>query len=94
MPAYVLIPVDFDDALVADLDSGKVPTDWRRDPPPPATQILGDTWVDQKKSAILRVPSALVPEEHNYLFNPAHPDFGQLRIGTPQDFSFDPRLSR
>jgi RES domain-containing protein len=94
MPAYVLIPVDFNGALVTDLSRGKLPVDWRQSPPSPATQILGDTWVDQKESAILRVPSALVPEEYNYLFNPAHPDFGQLRIGTPQDYSVDPRLSR
>jgi RES domain-containing protein len=41
---------------------------------------------------MLRVPSAIVPEESNYLLNPGHPDFLSLKIGEPQDFTIDSRL--
>jgi len=41
---------------------------------------------------VLKLPSAVVPSEFNYLLNPAHPDFGAIRIGEPQVFKADPRL--
>jgi RES domain-containing protein len=44
-------------------------------------------------SVALRVPSIVVDGEFNYLLNPLHPDFAQLKIGEPRRFSFDPRLS-
>jgi RES domain-containing protein len=41
---------------------------------------------------VLKLPSAVVPSEFNYLLNPAHPDFGRISIGKPQVFKADPRL--
>lgn len=41
---------------------------------------------------MLRVPSVVVPEQANYLLNPAHPDFGRIRIGTATALVIDPRL--
>jgi RES domain-containing protein len=40
----------------------------------------------------LRVPSAIVEGEFNYLLNPRHDDFVQIKIATPEPFSFDPRM--
>lgn len=90
--AYVLIPATFDDSLVLDVGTRDLPPEWRRHPPHPGTQRIGREWVDRKRSAVLRVPSAIVPEEANYLLNPAHPDFGQIEIGTPEEVTIDPRL--
>ena len=56
------------------------------------TQLLGDHWLEETRSLALRVPSAVIPEEHNYLINPRHPDFAQLDIGPPERFALDPRL--
>jgi len=44
------------------------------------------------KTVALRVPSVIIPEEYNYIINPAHPDFKKLRISRPEPFSFDPRM--
>jgi len=68
------------------------PTDWQTQPPGPATKMIGDAWVREKRSAVLQVPSIIVPEELNYLLNPAHRDFGRITISKPQPFVFDPRL--
>jgi RES domain-containing protein len=57
-------------------------------------QALGDRWLTDAPSAALRVPSALVPAEWNYLLNPRHPDFARIRIGTPEAVPVDPRLMR
>jgi RES domain-containing protein len=53
---------------------------------------LGASWAYAGRTAILVVPSALVPQERNYLINPAHPDFERMRIGRPQPFTFDQRM--
>lgn len=49
-------------------------------------------WVKRRQTAILKVPSAIVPYEYNYILNPAHSDFCRLQIGSPQRFRFDTRL--
>ena len=59
-----------------------------------ATRGLGDSWAQSKDSAVLRVPSAVVPEEDNYLLNPAHPAMEEINIGEPEPLTFDERLFR
>ena len=59
-----------------------------------SSQDLGDWWIDSNESAVLEVPSVLVADEHNYLLNPAHPDFARIVADPPALFHFDPRLFR
>jgi RES domain-containing protein len=92
LPAYSAVPIEFDDALVEIVDAADLPRNWKGQPAPPATRAIGDTWVGSSKSALLRVPSVVVPIEFNYVVNPRHPDFGRIRIGAPMPFPFDPRL--
>jgi RES domain-containing protein len=40
----------------------------------------------------MRVPSAVIRGEFNYVLNPRHPAFAQLRIGKPTSFTFDRRV--
>lgn len=89
---YVAIRIKFDDALVEIFPTGNLPTEWQSEPPPPATKMIGDVWVREMRSAILQLPSVIIPDEPNYLINPAHPDFKKISIGNPQPFAFDPRL--
>ena len=89
---YVLIGVDIDDELVSQLDPSRLPRNWRDDPPPAQVRAMGDEWIVSGTSVVLRVPSALVPGENNFLLNPGHRDFARLRIGKPLSFRFDPRL--
>jgi RES domain-containing protein len=55
------------------------------------TQEIGDRWIKEARSAVLRVPS-VVTGEPNYLLNPNHIDFSQIKIGNPKEFHFDGRL--
>jgi len=57
-----------------------------------STRALGDAWLDSQPSAVLKVRSAVVPEEWNYLFNPRHPDFSRIVVHQPEPFLFDERL--
>ncbi len=54
--------------------------------------MIGDGWLDAKRAAVLKVPSALVPVEYNYVINPEHPDFALITTGDPTGFPLDPRL--
>jgi RES domain-containing protein len=91
---YLSIPVTFDKRMVRVLGFDALPADWRETPPPVSTQQLGDRWAREQSSALLQVPSILIPGERNYLINPQHPAIGKLKIGAPQPFEFDPRLMK
>lgn len=68
--------------------------------PPPGWQALGSpeaaaaggAWAAAGRTALLRVPSALVPREANWVINPAHPDALAIRTGSPEPLDWDPRL--
>lgn len=89
---YVAFAITFDDALVETIRTAALPSDWNDEPPPPSTKAIGDRWVKQARSAVLQLPSAIIPGESNYLLNPAHPHFRKIVIGKPEPFTFDPRL--
>lgn len=57
-----------------------------------ACQYLGDQWVRNKISPVLKVPSAIIKNEFNFLLNPVHPDFDQIKIIDHEPFYFDSRL--
>jgi len=89
---YVVFPIEFDEGLVEKVTVSSLPADWQVEPPPLSTKHLGDPWVKQVRSAVLELPSVIVPGESNYMINISHPDFKTLTIGEPETFSFDPRL--
>jgi len=56
------------------------------------SQKLGNKWIEESKYPVLKVPSAIVKMEHNYLINPNHKQFQKIRIKSIEEFRFDPRL--
>lgn len=92
LEAYAALRVRFDEDLVEVLPLNELPGNWRQNPAPQSVKNIGDRWVRSGRSAVLRVPSAVVPSEWNYLLNPAHPDFHRLAIEEPVDPMIDPRL--
>jgi RES domain-containing protein len=89
---YVCIPVAFDEAFCRKLDLPHLPKNWSDNPIPVSTRDLGSAWAKRLDSAVLGVPSAIIPLETNYLLNPLHPDFPKIEIGTASPFRFDARL--
>jgi RES domain-containing protein len=87
---WVTIPVDIGEQLIE--IAKNLPEDWHEFPAPPSTRDFGSQWVIQARSPVLRVPSIVVDGEFNYILNPRHVDFGQLKVGASVPFSFDPRL--
>ena len=71
-----------------------LPGGWRASSPPASVADIGTRWAEARESAVLAVPSVIIPQELNYLLNPLHPHFKHIRIGRPEPFYFDPRFWR
>lgn len=89
---YVLFEVSFEDTLMKTITTEKLPRTWHKSPSSAKVRQVGDDWWAGGESAILQLPSAIVPSEWNYLLNPEHPDFEKITIGRKQPIKFDPRL--
>jgi RES domain-containing protein len=76
------------------LTPAKLLGSWRRYPAPRSLQKVGNTWLDCLETAVLCVPSAVIPSELNYLINPLHPQVRHVRVVSKTAFAFDPRLIR
>lgn len=92
LTAYRVIEVTIPERLVSAVESTTLPSNWRHYPAPAELRVIGDTWLDAQHTAVLKVPSALVAVEYNYLISPQHPDFSLITRGKPVPFSVDPRL--
>jgi RES domain-containing protein len=89
----VSIPAEIPDSVaIREVNLKNLPADWRAYPAPDALAQIGTAWTNAGSSAVLGVPSAVIPDERNYLLNPAHRDFPRIKIGVPQPFAFDSRL--
>ena len=92
LASYSLVSARLDEAIVESLPAASLPAGWRNHPPSGESQAVGDRWVTEQRSAVLRVPSAIIEVESNYLLNPEHPEFGRITISAPVPFAFDARL--
>jgi RES domain-containing protein len=89
----VAIPVEINDGIaIESVEVEGLPADWRTFPPPPALARIGEQWVHASRTAVLSVPSVVIPHERNFVLNPTHREFTRLSIGRSEPFSFDPRM--
>jgi len=87
---YQLLGIDVpDDLAVHQLEQGELPADWKERVA--LNQKIGGVWLNEGLTALLRVPSAIVPEASNYLLNPLHPDAARIVIASAMPAAFDPR---
>ncbi len=89
MSVVINIP---DDIRISTMHLRTLPVRWRGHPALRSLQVLGNRWLDARRTAILQVPSAVIPGERNYLINPSHPDAGRIRVVGAARFAFDSRL--
>ncbi len=97
-----IVPLDYclcsinipDNSSVRQINAEELPNDWKSFPHPASTQVLGDEFIKAMEYLILKVPSAVVSGDFNFLINPIHPEFKGLRILQTEPFAFDERLFR
>jgi len=89
---YCQLALEFPDELATVLDPKTLPGNWRESPAPDALKTFGNSFINEGKSAVLQVPSVLVPNESNFLLNPKHADFNKIRLLVKSKIRFDERL--
>lgn len=90
---FVMTEIFVPDRIAVDTVSEKeLPKDWNVFPHNPQTQKIGDAFVRQNEYCVLKVPSAVVKGDFNYLLNPFHKDFSKIKIQNLTDFPLDRRV--
>ncbi|TAN13623.1 MAG: RES domain-containing protein [Chitinophagaceae bacterium] len=69
-----------------------LPEHWRTVSINPHLQSIGDRWLAEGIYCILQVPSVVIPQEWNYVINPAHPEAKEIRIVKTEDLILDERF--
>ncbi|HEX6191746.1 MAG TPA: RES family NAD+ phosphorylase [Chitinophagaceae bacterium] len=90
---FKVIQVEIPDNLrVEEIKISELDPQWREYSRYPDTQKIGDEWIKNGRTAVLKVPSAIIPEEHNFLINPLHKDFKRIKYLGSEPFDFDDRI--
>src|SRR5438067_2174030 len=86
--------VTWSEEMMMSIELKKLPAGWNAQPPGAASKAIGDEWVKSGRSAVLAVPSVIIPLERTFLLNPRHTDFPKIKIKSAGDFVLDSRLPR
>lgn len=90
--AMLLIPDDLQILEIKVPELQSLNAEWFHVEHCPITQKIGNQWINNMKTAVLKVPSAIIDKEYNYLLNTWHIDFNQIKIVDITPFNFDNRL--
>ena len=85
----VFIP---NDLPISEIDMNDLPIGWNSFPNIATTMVIGDKFVSGNSSCILKVPSAVTKGDFNYLINPRHPSFDNVKVLAVDKFPFDRRI--
>ena len=89
---YHMVSIEIPNSVkVSELQKSELPSGWDAIPCQPNSQVIGDQFVKENKYAVLKVPSAVVKGEFNFIMNPKHMDFKKIKITNTESFPFDPR---
>ena len=87
---YTLISIEITDNGISKIQLKKLKKGWQHDLD--YTQGIGEDFLKENQSFCLEVPSAIVPQENNFLLNPLHPDFKKVKILSTELLELDKRL--
>lgn len=87
-----LMSLDIPDQFIKEIRAIDLPENWTLNPPPDVLKFYGDSLVKENKLLALKVPSVILPEEHNYILNPAHKLYSKIKIVYSRTISIDERL--
>lgn len=89
--SYQLLKIEVQDGVsIAEIDEGNLDGNWQI--LTGMTRAIGDKWLSELSSALLAVPSAIVPHTKNYLINPVHRDAKKIKVKSHGSYPFDFRL--
>jgi len=89
---YFIIILEIPEHSILEIIESVLATDWNKFPYSRSKEVIGDQFIAENKFLIMKVPSAVVQGDYNYLVNINHKDFNQIRILNSEEFEFDRRL--
>lgn len=75
-----------------ELSIAELPGNWQEVPAPASTKDFGTKLLKELKYAVLKIPSAIIPDEYDYLLNPLHAESSKFSVVNVQDFIYDVRI--
>lgn len=90
---YMLITIEIPEHFdIIDYEMKDLPINWAVSLHSQDTQMVGDHFINKCKEMVMKVPSAVIQGESNFLINPYHADFNCIKILSKEVFTFDKRL--
>lgn len=89
---YYLQTIEIPKLKMFEISKKNLDKGWRNFPHEISTKQLGDKFIDDSKYLVMKVPSAVIQDEYNYLINPNHKDYSKVKMLKVEEFKFDKRL--
>jgi RES domain-containing protein len=90
---YCMVSIEIPASIeIKELKVTELSRNWKSFPYIEKTQEIGDQFNSENRYTVIKVPSAVVPGDFNYLLNPGHVNFPGIRIIQKEPFNFDERL--
>jgi RES domain-containing protein len=91
---YCMATIELPGANILVLTENDLPRNWQHNPPPSSLKKIGDRFIKEGLVLALQLPSAIIPQDHNILINPKHPEFKKVRLIEKRFIPFDERLRK
>jgi RES domain-containing protein len=89
---YFLQSIKIPDLKMLEILRKDLEKDWRNFPHEISTKLIGDKFIQENKYLVMKVPSAVIQDEYNYLINPNHRNYTKVKLLKVEQFKFDKRL--
>lgn len=90
--ALSITTIEIPDSEILIINEAQLPGDWKQIPTPSSTKDFGTHLLKSSKKMVFKIPSSILPEEYNYILNPAHPDSKTIKINEIRDLVYDIRI--
>ena len=91
---YKIMVIYHPEEHIEQIITSNLPKDWRSMESYDQLQKIGDSWSDEQRSLCLKVPSSILPDNYNIIFNTTHPEFKNVKLIDVLDYEPDERLEK
>ena len=91
---YKIMVIYHPEEHIEQIITSNLPKDWRSMESYDQLQKMGDSWYDEQRSLCLKVPSSILPDNYNIIFNTTHPEFKNVKLIDVLDYEPDERLEK
>ena len=91
---YKIMVIYHPEEHIEQIITSNLPKDWRSMESYVQLQKIGNSWYDEQRSLCLKVPSSILPDNYNIIFNTTHPEFKNVKLIDVLDYEPDERLEK